>query len=790
MLKAGSPQFPSHEEKNKNKKWIQQYAKACWDDFNTIDTESFYKGRTRYSNIKRFMIGEQSPLPYIQLLNLGTAESNNSEWLKSFKDILPIIPKFRRMAISTLIKNLWDVKIESVDPTAVEQKKEYYANNLAIIKLRELYKEQGINPDEFLPEPDGDYTSKDELDVFMNNSYKDEYAVQAEEVVNLIMTNNDFDAIREDQIEQLHDFDFIGYRDTIDQNGDIKIEGVDVRDVIVSRCKEKDFSDAFYRGMIKDYSLSDLKELDVDRELTEDDYVRIYDRIKSKYASYETIQHVDPVDYENERCQVMCIEFDSKDFYIIEKGKDKLGNEAMSRRKTLDKGISKDNEYEVKEYKVIYEAKWIVGTDIYFGCKMQTDIKRANKNLHDIKPTYHFFSTMLHNMNTKSMGENYISIANVLQIAWMKYQDVIATARKKGYAIEIGSLENVPIGKGGVAFTPMQMLDFIKQTGIVVYRRLDEEGNATNYKPIEELNNGLGDEASRYFAEIQNCFSLLKEISGFNDITDGSTPDSRTLNGVAKLASESTNNSIDFLKRGQRRAFIPLVYSILIRVQDIAEDGRIWNYVDALGESSMNFFKLNTDLSARELGAIISDAPSEFEKQDLKESIQIALDREQITIADKYKLLGIKNYKHAQDLLAILVERNLERKQQINLQNIEAQSKVQQDSAAMASQLKQQEVQLDTQSKVAIIEAEKQKEIELLNIKYGFELQLKQMEVGGRIEQNSIQARAKEYAADRQSKTKEIETASTLQNSNIQKIADMEHEKEMSEMEEGKSKTE
>jgi hypothetical protein len=53
------------------------------------------------------------------------------------------------------------------------------------------------------------------------------------------------------------------------------------------------------------------------------------------------------------------------------------------------------------------------------------------------------------------------------------------------------------------------------------------------------------------------------------------------------------------------------------------------------------------------------------------------------------------------------------------------------------------------------------------------------MEVGGRIEQNSIQARAKEYAADRQSKTKEIDTAATLQNSNIQKMADMEHEKEV-----------
>ena len=39
-------------------------------------------------------------------------------------------------------------------------------------------------------------------------------------------------------------------------------------------------------------------------------------------------------------------------------------------------------------------------------------------------------------------------------------------------------------------------------------------------------------------------------------------------------------------------------------------------------------------------------------------------------------------------------------------------------------------------------------------------------------------------------KTKEIENASTLQNSNIQKMAEMEHDKEMAEIESSKSKTE
>jgi len=56
---------------------------------------------------------------------------------------------------------------------------------------------------------------------------------------------------------------------------------------------------------------------------------------------------------------------------------------------------------------------------------------------------------------------------------------------------------------------------------------------------------------------------------------------------------------------------------------------------------------------------------------------------------------------------------------------------------------------------------------------------LKQLEVSGRIEQSQKQADAKTYQADRKSKTKETEIAATLQNSNLQKVADFEHEKEM-----------
>ena len=280
--------------------------------------------------------------------------------------------------------------------------------------------------------------------------------------------------------------------------------------------------------------------------------------------------------------------------------------------------------------------------------------------------------------------------------------------------------------------------------------------------------------------ELQSQISLLQQITGYNDLTDGSTPEARTLNGVARQAAESTNNSIDFMKQGERKIYEALLFSLLIRIQDAAKQGKLEGYINALGKSSIEFFKLSPEVSARELGLKVSDAPDMYQKEALQQSINIAIQSGQINIADSFVIKNVPIVKHAEALLSIRIKKNLDAEQKRALENIAAQSRQQQDSAAMSSQLRQQEVQLDTQAKLTILEAEKQKELELIYAKGNIDIQLKQMEVSGRVEGNRLQSDAKIYSADRQSKTKETEVATTLQNSNLQKVADMEHDKEMS----------
>lgn len=780
MTGLDTAQFPSHLEKVKDQKWIKKYVKACYDDFKSINTESFYAGRNRYANINRYMIGRQDPLPSIR--NLGDKGANpDKSALKVPKDILSIASKYARMMVSTLSKSEWSVDIQAIDPTSIEETTDYYSDAKARLILKKEFAKMGLDPEEFFENTDKNFQNEEDLDLYMEYSYKHRMAIEAEQAIRIVLNNCEFDAIREQILRQLVYFGFAGYKDYFDQNGDVKVRFVDVNNFIVSRCMYPDFRDAQYMGEILDLSIADIKEMDINKEIREDQWQELALKLRSKTTGYGTERQVNPIDYEMYRVQVLDVEFYSVNEMIIETGKNKLGNFALSTKSELNKK-SKDNNYESKEYKVVYEGKWIVDSDIFFGCKLQTNMKRPNNNISDVKLSYHAACPMLDNMETKSIGEDMIPIQRMIELVWTKYKQAVIDATTKGIAIEIGALENIPLGmKEGETLTPPQMLQFYRDTGNLVYRRLDEEGKNASYKPIETLENGIGEEANHWFREVGNQIFLLQQITGYNDLTDGSTPEARTLNGVAKQAAESTNNSIDFMKQGERRIYESLLFSILIRIQDSAKQGKLEGYINALGKSSIEFFKLSPEVSARELGLTIKDAPDVFQKEALQEKVKIAIQAGQITIADSFIIENIPNVKHAEALLAIRIQKNMDEQQKIKLQNIEAQSKVQQDSAAMASKLRKEEIDAEAQAKILVIKAEKERDAFLLDKKYSYEFPMKEMEVTGRVQQNNRQAQAKEYAADRQSKTKELETATTLQNSNIQKMAEMEHEKEMAE---------
>lgn len=742
--------FPSHlvESDKKGKAWISQYIKAAWNDFTKYYPNQLYNGREAYHETKMYMLGKQSTNKYRKLLSPRDAANGDSSWVNIDWDILPIIPKFRRIAIATLSKADYRINIDAIDPVAQDDKKQFYSENAARVTLRQEFEKQGLDKD-MIPLPDADVESLKELDMYMEYSYKHRMATEMEQALEVVHTQNDFEQIRARLIEDLHDYGISCTKDFFDAAGNIKERRVNPSNMIMSYSTSPTFEDVQYVGEVIEMTIADLKEL-AGNQISEVEYEKIANKYVGKIGNPGVLKDVNN-DYERNydgfRVKVLDLEFFSTNSIILEERTNSKGNKVVGRAAKIKNNRS-DKKYTKTDYKVVYQGKWIVDSDVFFDCELQTNMKRAKNSMTDTVLSYHIAAPDIYQMSTYSLGSQMKPIADQIQIAWYKLQNVILRARPRGIMIELGALENVPLGRGGQALKPMEIIDLYNQTGNLVYRRLDDQGQASNYKPIEELDNGIGNEATQYFNIINQNIQLLREIIGFNEITDGSTPDPRTLNGVAKYASESTNNSLDFIKRAIRNLVERLSYSLMIRVQDSAEYGNIKGYVRSIGSSSIEFFQLDPSVSAYELGLTVSAKPTEFEKEKLARRVEQAIASQQITLADAMMVERLDNMKYAELMLSHRIKKNLEDNQKRAMETQQMNAQVQMQSAQAAEAAKQQTLQMEMQAKMMLLQKEKELDMQILLAKLNQEAQIEEMKVNGKVDSARIQASSREYIAE------------------------------------------
>lgn len=741
--------FPSHtiDASLKDEKWIAQYLKAAWMDFSAYYPNQMYNGRDKYHEIKLYMYGKQSISRYKKLLQPRDVANEDQSWININWDVLPIIPKFRRIALSTLFKTDYNISVDAIDPVAQDDKKSFYADNAAKLILKQEFAKQGVDP-ELVPAPEAPAEDMQELDMYMNYSYKHRMAIEMEQALQLIMNLNKFENERNKVIEDLHDWGIGGYKEYFDAHNNIKIRRVNPMNLIMSYTTDPNFKDVQYVGEVIEMTIADLKQM-AGNKFTDEEYEIIAEKYSNKYNNTSTMRDLNSNYngiYDGFRIKVLDLEFYSYNHIILEERVNSKGNKVVGRASKI-KNSRKDKTYSKTDYKVVYKGKWVVGSDYFFDCELATNMKRAKSSLTDTTLSYHIAAPNMYQMSTYSLGDQMKSIADQIQLAYYKLQNVMLRAKPRGIMIEIGSLEGVPLGKAGRALKPSEILDLYNQTGTLVYRRLNDEGQASNYKPIEELENGIGNEAVQYFNIIKQNIDLLRDILGFNEITDGSTPDPRTLNGVAKYASESTNNSLDFIKRAERDLLERLCTDLTLRIQDSAINGSISGYVRALGSETVQFFKLDPNVSSYECGLVVRQKPTEFEKEKLARRIEQAIQANQITLADAMMIENLENLKYAEVLLGNKIRKNQDDAQKRAMEQQQMNGQIQMQSAQAAEQAKQQTLQMEMQAKMAVMEREKTLELQVELAKLQQMAQIEAMKMEGKINMSKIEASSREYIA-------------------------------------------
>jgi len=739
--------FPSHliSPSEKGRDWVLQFCKAAWSSFESDNPrEMFYHARYRYEVIKSYAMGNQSINKYRPLL--GVAEESKEDWLAIDWTVIPIVPKFRRIAIGKLNKIGYNIDATPIDSLANDEVEDFFAKSKAKLLMREqaMKVDPALLEDPVLQLEPNEAKDMEELEIQMNYTFKHQMAIEAEQGIKLVLEQNEAEKMREKIKEDLFDYGVAGYKEYIDSNGAIKIRNINPRNILINNCKNNDFSDASYVGEIIEMTIADLKQM-AGNSFTPDQYEDIAKNVIGKYGNpkeWPSSLSVYNKGYDKFRIRLLDLEFFSVNEMVYEQRVDRRGNKIYARSRYEDKNKRKEK-FDRVAYKVVYKGKWIIDTQYLFDYGLCTDMKRAKSSLMDTKLSYHICAPEFWDMRAYGMMEQLIPIADAIQIAWYRMQNAINQARPKGIVIEMGALEDIPLGAGGKKLSPMKVLDLYNKTGTLVYRKADAQGRMTNYKPIEELENGLGRDVMNYYQIIQNHIQMLRDITGMNEMTDGSTPDPRTLTTVAKLAYEGTNNSLAHIISGEKKLLESLANAIILRLQDVAAVGGVKGYVRSLGANTMRFFQVSPNLSLHEFGIFIEDKPTDEQRGMLMQQVQAGQANGMLDIEDAIIIQNTDNLKVAQQLLAYKIKKRREQAQQEAMQQQQQNAEVQMQSAQAAEQAKQQTLQVEAQVKSQLIQVEKELEGKLLEMKYQYELMLEEMRQTGKLKSKKMENRGK-----------------------------------------------
>lgn len=709
--------YPSHLIPNseKNRDWILAYVKAAYKEFNGMNGKIFYGARYTYATIRDYAMGTQSISKYKRMLDVS--ESENDSWLNIDWSVLPVVSRFRRLALAKLSKRSYNITATPIDIMSQQEVQGYRAKQEVKIRMRSELQSMNspLAQENVFKMEDGAPRDMEELQIHMDFSYKHKLGEEIEEVIKNVLNINDYDEIRNKLLEDSFDFGVCGVKEYV-LDGVVRLRHVRPENVITSYCMNRDFSDAQHVGELRMMSLSDIRR-QAGEEFTEEQYYDIAEKFVNSFQNPSAMPPKRGVgsDYDSFQIPVLDLEFISINSMDIESRVDKRGNQI---KRVFSKNRKrKANDYTTTHYKVIYKAKFILGTEYLFDYGLCTNMKRERANMTETSMSYHLFAPEFYDMRASSIMEQVIPIADSIQLNWFKLQNAIAIARPKGIQIALDAIENIPLGSGGAELTPKEVLDLFNKKGTLVYRYLDPSGNPSPYKPIEEIENGLGRDVTTYYDLITRNMQMLRDITGLNEYVDGSSIDPRTLSNVTRLAEEASNNALFACVQADRMILERVAKSVIVRIQDLIKFKTYHpSYKTALGVETIDYLSGGVDFSYREFGIKIEDKPDIVEREKLKNMAGQYIAAGLIEFEDFVLIENSDNLKKAQYILAYRLKKRKEEKLRESML-------LQQQNAAV----QQQSVAARGEADIARIEAELGMKMELEKLKGEIKAQLEQL---------------------------------------------------------------
>jgi len=720
-----------------------------WLSKNNGADSRYNSNQDTFHNLRLYSRGEQSIQKYKDELSInGDLSYLNLDWKP-----VPILSKFVDIVVNGIADRSFDLKAYSQDPYGVEKRTKYMESIVRDIQTKDLneYVEQEFGINLFENDPGKLPTSQEELQLHMQLSYKQGVEIAEETAINTLLDGNNYDLIKR---RLYHDLTTIGIgavKNTFNISDGIKVDYVDPANLVYSYTESPYFEDIYYVGEIKSVTLTELKKQFPD--LKEEDLNKIKSRgNNSSNTSYSSSANDN--NYDSNTVQVLYFNYKT---YMNEVYKVKETSTGASKIIVRDDQFDPPVEAFEAEYgrlsrslEVLYEGALVLNTDILLNWSMAKNMMRPKSDQTKVKMNYSIVAPRMYKGRIESIVSRCTGFADMIQLTHLKMQQVLSKMMPDGVYMDADGLAEIDLGNG-TNYNPQEALNMYFQTGSVIGRSFTQEGDMNPGKvPIQPLQTGAGGQKLQTLIATYNYYmQMIRDVTGLNEARDGSTPDSRALVGVQKLAAANSNTATRHILDAGLFITADVAEGLSLRVSDVLEfSPNRENFIQKIGSFNVAILEELEDLHLYDFGIVLELAPDDEEKSRLENNIQTALSAGLVDLEDAIDIREVKNIKLANQLLKVRRKQKQERDQAMQQQNMQAQAQanaqaqqvaaqaeVQKDQALFQTkaQLEQLKGQLEQQKMQAEVAAKK----ELMGLEFQYNMQLKGLEVDGQKQKES-----------------------------------------------------
>ncbi len=701
----------------------------------------YYSQWIDFHRIRLYARGEQSIAKYKEQFQVdGDMSHINLDWTP-----VPIIPKFVDIVVNGMNDRLFQVKAYAQDAMSAEKRSKFQemveADMVAKEFLTQVKEESGIDafnvPSQDLP------ANEQELNLYMQLKYKPAIEIAEEEAINTILDVNHYNDIRK-RVD--YDITTIGLgmvKHSFVPGTGVQVEYVDPANMVYSYTESPTFDDCFYFGEVKQVPITEL--IKIKPNITNEELAEIQQLGTAWYNYYGVLRPYRSDLFNRDVVTLMYFNYKTDKTYVYKKKyNDNGGNKVIQKDESFNPPEGTEERFEriEKRIDVWYEGVMVMGSSYLLKWELAKNMVRPKSASQYALPQYIAVAPRMYKGVIESLTRRMIPFADLIQLTHLKLQQVLQRVVPDGVYIDADGINEVDLGTGA-AYNPEDALRLYFQTGSVIGRSMTIDGDLNHGRiPIQELNTNSGQGKITALINAYNQYlSMIRDVTGLNEARDASTPNPDALVGVQKLAALNSNTATRHILEGSLFITRRLSEALSCRIADILEYSDFKEqFAMQIGKFAVGILDEIKNLYLHDFGVFIEVSPDEEQQAQLEANIQMALQRDQISLEDAIDIRQMKNLKLANELLKV----KRKEKQRIDMEqeqakiNMQTQGNIQSSQAAAQAAL--QKVQAESQAKAQLAQAQMQFDIQrmqaeaqikeqLMSVEFSYNMQLKGMEV-------------------------------------------------------------